>query len=176
MASASSNLDDVAAWIRGLVNAVDFTRPGAARLLGEECLDRIAERIQDRSVMEQGGADGQKWEKNAQAYVKTKRKKGKIIGVLTGEMLSDVQLQGTRTIESTRAEMQYGTTPEVRDKLSWFNKGSNASAPGEGRPSGALNQPPRQNLYMLDETAKDDVMAELGEFVDWLAANPDTIV
>lgn len=177
MASASSNLEEVAQWIRGIVDAADFTRQGdAAALLGEECLDRVCERCQERSYQQQAGADGQPWQPNADGYKKTKKKRGKIIGVLTGEMLSDVQIAGEREIQPDRATVTYGKNDAVRDKLSWFNKGSDPNAPGIGRPSGAKNQPPRQNLFMIDDVARQDVMDQLNEYYAWLAQNPDQVV
>jgi hypothetical protein len=157
-------MEDIRQLIFGMADLIDFTAAGAGKSLGDDCLDRVVERIQDRSLGEQMGADGQGWDDNAPRYKRGPKKRGKPVGVLSGEMLSDVQLAGERTIEPHRAVMVYGQDDEHRNRANYFERGSDG--PGDGPTSGAVNQPPRPGMYALDDQAVDDVMDTLGEWAD----------
>lgn len=148
--------------LRQFVDLIDFTLPGDNASLGVDCLDRIVERAQERAIDEQSDAQGAYWVDNAEAYRRSPSKAGKPVGVLSGEMLSDLEMQGETVILPKSANRKYGKSTDSRDKASWFTRGSNGD--GDGPVSGAKNQPPRPGLYELDDIAIDDVMQELNEF------------
>lgn len=168
MAGASSNLEEIMEQVRKLADLVDLTRAGADKALGELVLDRVCERCIDRTINEQSGADGGYWPDNAPGYKMMKKKKGKIVSVLTGEMISETEIMGTREIEPKRAVVRYGKTEFARHKLGWFTRGSWGDGPGEK--SGAKNQPPRPGLFMIDDIAKADVRAEIDDYIKYMLA------
>lgn len=108
-----------------LADGIDLTGNG----LGEDLLDVIVEGIVERSLGEQAAPSGAAWAPNKEPYASSRRKRGKPIGVLTGDMLSLQQVRGTREITPTLALMTYGTSSEARRKLLWFTKGRPGQEP-----------------------------------------------
>lgn len=170
MAHIESNIDDVIELVRRMYACIDFTRKGPQKLLGEALCDRVSEGCQDRSLNRQRGAK-RKWKDNAPGYVKRPEKAGKPVGVLTGEMLSDTEMQGERDIQPRRVTIVYGTNQEVRDKASWFHRGSKGSGPGP--PSGAKKQPARPDMWALDDKIRRALNQEVADYLDFLT--PDDL-
>jgi hypothetical protein len=103
--------------------------------------------------------DGGRWDLNAPKYRRKKERAGVTdigvgVGPGSGEMLSEANLRGERSISPDEAVMEYGTTEAARKKLQWFTKGS--SGPGDGERSGAPNQPPRP-VYGLSEKTQAEI-------------------
>lgn len=118
MATVTSNLPQINALLNSLADALDLTNDG----LGEDLLGVVVEGLVDRNAaqLDPAGAD---WAANKEPYASSPRKAGKPVGVLTGEMLSMVQLAGEKEITSTKATMTYGVNQDARDKSDWFTAG-----------------------------------------------------
>lgn len=167
--SISSNLGEIEALLDRLAAGIDFTAPGAGASIGEEALDAVAEGIGDRCSLRQGDPDGRRWDDNRGKYGEAKRDAGVPIGVSPdarghrgGDMLSLVQLKGTRDVRPATASVAYGITPFARRKAQWFTNGS--AAVGAGEESGAKGQPPRP-FWGLDDAIRDRVRAIVADGV-----------
>lgn len=108
---ASSNIDDVSAWLDAIVAGIDFSIPGRDQSLGRDLAGVVAEGIADRSVPDAVGPDGGEWPENKEPYRSRKAKKydAHQTGILTGQMLSLESLLGETTIGADEVEMRYGT-------------------------------------------------------------------
>jgi hypothetical protein len=116
----NSDMDQVAAFLRGFVDSFDFTRPGKEQSLGRDVAGRIVERIADRAVKERRGANS-KWQPNSSTPSRSAPKgyrgwKADAYGVgedaaneRTGQMLSPTSLYGRTRIEAKEITMVYGT-------------------------------------------------------------------
>jgi hypothetical protein len=160
MADAQSNRGEIEDLLDRLAGGFNFETPGIdGRGLGEELLDVVAEGVIDRTLAEQAQPDGAPLAPNAPDYAKRPAKAGKPIGVLSGEMLSQLEVNGERWIDPERAEMTYGQPGSgARRKAEWFTRGSAENPPGDIEHSGAEGQPARP-FYALD----DEIRARLGD-------------
>lgn len=160
MADVQSNQEEIQRLLDQLAGGFNFTTPGTdGRGLGEELLDVVAEGVIDRTLAEQNQPDGAPLAPNAESYAASREKAGKPIGVLSGEMLSQLEVSGERVIGPERAEMTYGQPgSEARRKAEWFTRGSAENPPGDIEHSGAEGQPSRP-FYALD----DAIRARLGD-------------
>jgi hypothetical protein len=111
MDRVTSNADEVAAWIEGVVAGFDFTLPGEQGSLGEDLAGVAAQGMIDRGVPDARAADGGNWAPNEARYAAYKRRRFGAIqpGILTGQMLSLESMLGRPEITPDRVEMTYGT-------------------------------------------------------------------
>ena len=124
--------------------------------LGEALLDEAARGIKERSDAEAGpGPEG--WAPNAPRYAASAAKRGKPVGVLTGEMLDYEQIKGERLIGAREASMTYGFTPSAKQKATWFTYGRE-------------NQPARP-LYEIDGPIADAMATRVGDHLGRYAAD-----
>lgn len=163
MATARSNLDSVAHWLRRMVEGFNFESPGIeGKGLANELLNVVADEITERTGNRQLDIDGGPLKPNAPAYAASTKKRGRPVGVLTGEMLSQREMHGTREILQYSARMSYGVTDFARKKAEWFTRGSEENGPEDIEYSGAQNQPPRP-FYGMDDQIRDAVLARAAE-------------
>lgn len=107
--------------LEDLADEINLEAPAPGGSLGAEVLDIAAVGIAERSLKEQVAPDQSPWADNEPRYAA--RKGGLPVGVLTGDMLSLVQLEGERDISPRKATARYGVTQEARDKAEWFTTG-----------------------------------------------------
>ena len=159
----SSNFDAVFQALEEHVAAIDCTNKTstAGKKMADDVLDLMASEIQRRSVDKQGAADGTAWPDNAPSYRKKKEKGTKIVGFLTGDMLSDTGSKGQRDYDTAKAEMRYGSSEANYRKAQWFTRGSSENSPQDIEASGAKNQSPRP-FYELD----DEIRAKARESIE----------
>jgi hypothetical protein len=151
----------VAAQIERLLGLFTFELPGrSGKGMANEILDTFVESIADRSLADQAAPSGVPWPDNADSTKADPEKQGRPVGVLYGDMLSVLNLRGTREIQPTRAVMRYGVHQFARRKAQWFSCGSEAVAGME--PSGATNQPERR-FYEVNATDKALARERIGE-------------
>jgi len=114
---ASSNIDQVVAWLEQFVADFDFTRPGVDQNLGRDIANVVVERIQDRS-QQQLDPDGSPWPENStkpspwmpngyKAW-KEERYGWSQPGYRTGQMLGITALKGQTEIEQKKVTLRYG--------------------------------------------------------------------
>ena len=156
--SVTDNLDEFEAHLEALVESFDFEAPGVDGSLADDIVDAVAEGIAERAIDQQSGAEGG-WADNADSYVKRKKKAGKPVSVLSGEMISLVELRGGVETTPTTLTMTYGTAAFTRRRLEWFSNGSDGK---DGEPSGAKNQPARPGLYRTDPAIDAEVESRIG--------------
>lgn len=166
-----ASLHEIKADLEQLADACDLTQHG----LGVDLLDTIAVGIMERSIGEQKAPSGAPWAPNKEPYASSPKKRGKPIGVLTGEMLSQEQLRGEQTIEPERASMRYGVSPEAQQKLDWFTKGKPArySRDVRGRfikGTRVEGTQPRRPVYGLDDEIRAALDAKIREHIDKVVA------
>ncbi len=130
----------------------DFTDQGkpTGKKAANDVLDHMADAMLERTLVQQNQPSGNSLAENSTGYRKRPQKGSKPIGVLTGEMLNRVQMQGVRKFEHDEAIMTYGASTFARDKAEWFTRGSASNPPDDIAPSGAKNQPARP-FYELDD-------------------------
>lgn len=139
---------EILADLHAVAEAVDLTR----HRLGDDCFDLIAAGIHERSIHEQQSPALVAWAPNAPAYARSRRKAGKPVGVLTGEMLSLEQLKGTRAITPKSGVMRYATSSTAADKGAWFTEGA--------------DRRPARPFYDTDPQIEDAVAERIGRAVD----------
>jgi hypothetical protein len=107
----TSNIDEVALWISGIVDSVDFTSPGRDGSLGKDLAGVVAEGIIDRSVPDAVDPSGSRWAPNEERYAAYKREKfaADQPGILSGQMLSLESVTGQLKVMPDMVEMHYGT-------------------------------------------------------------------
>lgn len=141
MADVESNFLEFEAEFKGLIDGFNFTIPGKDQSLGRDLAAGAALMISDRSISEQGNAQGQPWDANERKYKAMKERKHGVysVGVLTGQMLSLESMKGETTVEANEVVMVYGTNteptkfstygdlkpnePTDREKAEWFADG-----------------------------------------------------
>lgn len=121
---ARSNYSAIEKALMELLSCCELDRPGpnGNKTLADELFDLDAEGVRRRSIEGQHGPAGEDWADNEPNY--KRRKGGEPVGVLTGDMLSDEELQGERDIAKEEATMRYGTTEWNRQKATWFEEGT----------------------------------------------------
>jgi hypothetical protein len=156
--------DQVATQIDKILRGFNFSVPGrTGKGMAHEVLDAIIEEVVDRSLSRQAQPGGIPWADNAESYKRTPAKSGKPIGVLTGDMMSLINLRGVRTIEDYRAVMRYGSGEFAKRKAQWFTRGSSNDPGTESlEPSGASNQPARP-FYERDDQSDRKIRVVLVE-------------
>ena len=162
---SNSNRDQINALLDAWVNSIDLTdrTSQVGRQMADAVLDVMADGIHQRCIDKQAEPNGTAWAENAASYTKRKDKAGKPVGVLTGEMLGDMEaFKGTRTYEPDKAEMEYGKSEAARKKAEWFTRGSKENPPDEIEYSGAKNQPSRP-FYDLDDEIKSKAFEKAQE-------------
>jgi hypothetical protein len=152
MASIRSNFASVKDAVMALTHLLDLDRGPSGQSLGSRALDAAAAGIYERSH-QQKDPRGNAWPDNAESYKRQARKRGKPVGILTGEMLSDSEIRGTRAIAAGSASMEYGTTGEMKQRAEKFQEGSSGK------------QPPRP-FFDLDEDIIRDIDALYDEAID----------
>lgn len=170
-----SGPDPIAESLRGLVESIDFTRPGREGSLGATLIGILHEGISDRNRAEED-PDGGPWEANRGKHGARKRADSIPVGVghysqggrpatyePGGEMTSLVEIQGEIDISPDAVISAYGATEFARRKGSWFTRGS--AGPGAGEVSGAKDQPPRP-FYAFNDADADAVLEEAASFLD----------
>jgi hypothetical protein len=107
----ASNIDDVAAWEKDLIDSWNFTRPGQDQSLGRDMARDVAVGIQERTVAEQRDAMGGSLKPNEKRYKTWKEVKLGVYQPLvkTGQMLSLESLVGDVTVAPDEIVMNYGT-------------------------------------------------------------------
>jgi hypothetical protein len=129
MATVTSNMGDVAAWLMKAVTALDCTDLATAEALAAPIREGIAARAGSLS-----GPGGQ-WAENVGQYKIAKDRKGLAVGTgLKNEqprMLDADQLAG----EILKAgpvgfSLAYGTDPDVKARGQWFHNGSGSAEDG----------------------------------------------
>lgn len=141
MADVETNFLEFEAEFKALIDGFDFTIPGKDQSLGRDLASSAALMISDRSISEQGNAQGSPWAPNAPKYAKMKQDKHGVynVGILTGQMLSLESMKGETTVEANEVAMIYGTNtepakfatygtlkddePTDREKAEWFADG-----------------------------------------------------
>ena len=151
MARVTSNLPEIQASLQALGQTFALDRPTHGQSLGRDALAVVTTAIGDRCRAEEapGGAE---WPENKPWADRDPAKRGKPVGVLTGEMLSPEQLAGEPTITRESATTVYGTDEASRQKAAWFSEGND-------------NQPARP-FYEMDETTDKALEAFLDAEVD----------
>lgn len=130
MARTTSNLPEIRAIIAKLGETLAFDRPGSEGSVGTGALGAAVGAIAER-CRAQEAPDGREWAKNKPWAQRNPQKRGKPVGVLTGEMLSAGQLAGEPTVSRDSATLTYGVTEEAKRKAEWFSEGN---ANQEARP------------------------------------------
>lgn len=168
--AVTSNVDEIAEWLRSLGDCLDFTRPGIEGSVGKDMLIGQAYRIDERCSREEGPTEA--WAENQGKYAKKKDTLHLPVGIGIAppseeRMLSILNLKGEQIITAKEATMIYGAAgsasgpddPSPRNKAAWFTNGSEGA---DGERSGAKNQPDRP-FY---EYTEDDVEASVDIAVD----------
>ena len=151
-----SNFDQIMANLDRLIDSInltDTTSP-AGKKMAVDVLDTMTDGIQRRTIDKQVDPDNNPLADNAPSYRAKPAKGSKIIGFLTGEMLSDQQMKGDRTFEPSHCSQEFGITDFAKRKAQWFTRGSQGNPPSDIEASGAKNQPSRP-FYDLDDEIKD---------------------
>jgi hypothetical protein len=166
-----SNFDAVMNALDRLVD-VDFndTKSYVGKKLATDVLDSMAAGMQKRLIDRQVDPDDSPLPDNAPSYRAQPKKGNKIIGFLTGEMLSDQQFKGSRAFEKTSAIQTFGNNDFCRRKGQWFTRGSKPNPPYDLEHSGAKNQPPRP-FYDLDDEIRDNGIQIVNEAFDRMIAS-----
>jgi hypothetical protein len=166
----TSNIDEIAAYLRSLPLVLDLRRDG----LAEEVFDLWGDRIHTRFEQE-AGVEG-KFEENRGDYGERKRERGVPIGIglygeeIGGEMSQRDNFVGRTSIHADEATMFFGATLKNRRKGMWFHSGSNGYDDQQDvEHSGAIGQPSRPFFLLLDEDMdaavdllEERLMARLG--------------
>ena len=113
-----TNIAQVTAWLEQFADSFDFKRPGVDQSLGRDVRNLAAKRKHDRALVDRTGF-GTAWPPNSetpskwapQGYRKWKEEN---YGVgepnsRTGQMLSQLSMEGRSTVESKQVTMIYGT-------------------------------------------------------------------
>jgi hypothetical protein len=122
-----SNIDEVAAWEKALIDSFDFTRPGTDQSLGRDMAGDVAEGIHERTVDRRQDVDGNKLVANEYHYAAWKAETLNVYQPLvkTGQMTSLLSLIGDVTVTPNEIVMSYGTGDQDaegatdRDKAAW---------------------------------------------------------
>jgi hypothetical protein len=111
VAEVTSNIDEVERLLEQLVAGFNFLTPGKDESLGKDLAGVAVSGIVDRSTTEQVGPDGQAWADTEPAYTRAKIKYygTDLIGVRTGQMLSEQSVMGETTITADEVTIKYGT-------------------------------------------------------------------
>lgn len=106
-----SNIDDVEAWEKGLVDSLDFTLPGVDQSIGRDVVGDVASGIHERTVDLMRDATGAPLKPNKDPYKTWKEVKLGVYQPLikTGQMLSLLSLKGDATITPDEIAIEYGT-------------------------------------------------------------------
>ncbi|WP_422927029.1 hypothetical protein [Singulisphaera sp. PoT] len=111
--SGSSNIDEIEAKIKALVDSVSFTMPGENQSLARDIVDLVVTEIADRTLDRKQQADGTALKANSPAYAAYKARRYKVDPhaplVRTGQLLSQESLRGRPIISANSIEMRYGT-------------------------------------------------------------------
>ena len=112
-----SNISEVVAWLNGFVDSFDFKRPDVEGSLGRDMIHLGAQRMRDRSLQDRTGF-GTAWPPNSetpshwapQGYRKWREEN---YGTpepnsRTGQILSQLSMEGRSTVESKQVTMIYG--------------------------------------------------------------------
>jgi hypothetical protein len=157
MATVTSNIGEVAAWLIGAVDALDCSDPSVAEALAAPIRRGIAERAASLA-----GPDGT-WADNVGQYKVAKARKGLPVGTgLTNEqprMLDADQINGEILKPGPGGfSLAYGTDAEVKARGQWFHNGSQQADDGTSS-SAAQGQAPRRFWAATaeDEAAVADV-------------------
>lgn len=166
MADVESNIDDIEAWLDGIVAAVDFTRPGKDQSLGRDLAGIVAEEIHKRTVGNEQSADGSTLKANTPKYAAWKAKKYHVQQPLirTGQLTSLQSLIGETTITADEVEMRYGVN-EAPSRTSTGAALSKSDAAITDRQKAEFVSDERP-FYALDERIADECAKFAAE---WLA-------
>jgi hypothetical protein len=163
MVKLQSNLGEIDAWMKQLVDSFNFQRPGKDQSLGRDIAGAIANGIRDRSVPDAMGPDGDKWDDNEESYAAEKRQKydADQPNVRTGQMLSLQSLMGRTTVEPELVEMRYGVDepPSSAFNGTELTEGDKAVTDIQKAEWCSVTRP----FYALDEEIKAAARAEAGE-------------
>jgi hypothetical protein len=113
----TGNIGQVIAWLNNWVDTFDFKRPGNDQSLGRDVMKLAAQRMRDRSLQDRTGF-GTAWPPNSEtpshwAPEGYRAWKEKNYGTgdpnsRTGQMLSQLSMEGRSTIEAKQVTMIYG--------------------------------------------------------------------
>lgn len=165
MASADTNIEQVASFVRGLAHAVDFDRKlSGGRDLGALMAETVAIGIFKRSLGRQVTPDGTPFAKLSPAYLRWKVAHGYSPrkNVKTGKMLSLEEIRGTAQITKYRVDLTYGRTPETQQLAEWAAEG-NKKQNRPPRPFYGLDADIEAKLEAIVEAAMDDAASEGGD-------------
>lgn len=163
----TSNVDQVNAWLKQVVDGFTWTLTLEAHSLGEDCAHIIADGIAVRSANNEG-AQGI-WYANEPKYAEWKSAKYGVPNPApnrrTGQMLSLDSLLGTVTITTDRVTMQYGTgtTPTRSSASSYFD--ANTDGAVTDRQKAEWNSDKRP-FFELDDQISDAVFDFIEETIE----------
>lgn len=115
--AGNSNIDDVEAWERQLIDSFDFTRPGEDQSLGRDMAGDVAMGIIDRTVAEQRDVNGSPLKPNKDPYKTWKEVKLGVYQPLikTGQMMSLLSVKGEVAVSPDEVVMTYGVNDADED-------------------------------------------------------------
>lgn len=132
----TSNINEVVAYLQGIVDDFNFTRPGTDGSLGRDVRNLEAERIELRSGQNKTGPDGSPWPANAPTYADWKNRKygWSEVNKKTGRMLSLTSLKGDKTtIEKDLVTLRYGTEQATTETYSPADNRSEKCKTADGK-------------------------------------------
>lgn len=131
MADATSNLAEIEALLKGIIDGWDFDRPGTDRSLGLDLAGIVGAGIAERSLGEAKSPDGEGWRPNEAKYAARKKEKLGVtnVGVLSGQMLSLQEILGNVDVQPDEVTIRYGSGAAGVEPDGWRADGS--GPPGE---------------------------------------------
>ena len=160
---ATSNADEVAAWLKEVIDGFGFHLAVENTTMGEDCVGIIAEGIMDRSIDDEAGPDGP-WSPNAEPYRSWKAKKYGVDkpNLRTGQMLSLQSLMGRVTVDARGATMEYGTgeAPTRSSASAYFNPKTDGSITDIEKAYFCSQTRP---FYAIDDAIAERVYERIGE-------------
>ncbi len=115
--AATSNIDQVVAYLKGFLDGWDFTRPGVDQSVGRDVKNTVVECIEERSALHQA-PDGSTWPPNStkepplggyKGYKERKYGWPDNPNMRTAQMLSKTSLGAASTITKDEVLVAYGT-------------------------------------------------------------------